>query len=324
MQSWVIDSAKKITLVQKEQEDVNLRTHARVKIARASLCSSDFAIYQGKLQKEPIVPARSALALISESKTKTLAKGLRVYISPYRMDKEKGVEISGLDFDGYLSDFSVVDNNDIYVVPEYIEDEDVTFIEDIAMAIKTCSLIDIKETHYVALYGATAFNIILGQFALYYQAIPIIISDDADALSIAENHGIYYTINAKKENVFDRIVEITSGNLVEHAVIDTDIAPNPEPDLLKAVAQGGKVAFCGYNTTLDSLKLNAAYIVSKQLSLYGVNDGIGEIEPAINMLATGIINVEGLLEKMYDFSEVEEFFSTQATKKHRFKNIVRC
>ena len=31
-----------------------------------------------------------------------------------------------------------------------------------------------------------------------------------------------------KENVFDRVVEITSGNLVEHMVIDTDIFPDQE------------------------------------------------------------------------------------------------
>ena len=100
--------------------------------------------------------------------------------------------------------------------------------------------------------------------------------------------------------------------------------PNPDQEILKSVTIGGTVAFIGYNTTLDNLKMNASYIVSRQLSIFGVNDGIGEIEPAINMLATGVINVEGLLEKMYDFSEVEEMFSTLSTKKHRLKNIVRC
>ena len=324
MQSWVIDSAKKISLLQEEQEDANLRTHARVKIARASLCPSDIAIFQGKLQKQQIVPSRCALGLISESKKPTLAKGLRVFISPYHFDKESKVKIASLDFDGYLSDFAVADNNDIYVVPEYIEDEAVTFIEDVAMAIKTCSLIKIKETHYVALFGATHLNVILGQFALYYQAIPIIIDTDEDALSIAEGHGIYYTINSQKEDVFEKIVEITSGNLVEHIVVDTDIMPNPSAEILKAATIGGTVAFVGYNTTLDNLKLNASYIVSRQLSIFGINDGIGEIEPAINMLATGVINVDDLLEKMYDFSEVEEAFSNLSSKKHRFKNIIRC
>ena len=324
MQSWVIDSAKKISLLQEEQEDANLRTHARVKIARASICASDIAIFQGKLQKEQFVPSRCALGLISESRKPTLAKGLRVFISPYHTEKKEKTKIAGLDYDGYLSDFSVADNNDIYIVPEYLEDEDVTFIEDVAMAIKTCSLMNIKETQYVALFGATSLNIILGQFALYYQAIPIILDDDPEALAIAESHGIYYTINAKKENPHERIVEITSGNLVEHVIVDTDFVPNPDPEFLQSVSNKGTVAFVGYNTTLENLKLNASYVVSRKLSLFGVNDGIGEIESAINMLATGVINVEGLLEKMYDFSEVQEMFTALSAKRHRFKNIVRC
>ena len=324
MQSWVVEEAKKITLKQEEQEDVNLRKFARVKIARASICPSDIAIFQGKLGQAPIIPSRSALGVISESKLIDLAKGQRVYLSPYSLSKDNETIIAGKDGNGYLADFSVVPNENIYIVPESIKDEEFTFIEDIAMAIKTCSLINIKETHYVALYGATQFNIILGQFALYYQAIPIIIDSDAQALEIAEQHGIYYTINSAKENVFDRIVEITSGNLVEHMVIDSDIFPDQEQELFKMSAQNGQIAFVGYNTSIEKLRLNASYIISKRLSIFGVNDGIGEIEPAINMLATGVINVNGLLEKMYDFSEVQEMFNTLSTKKHRFKNIVRC
>ena len=65
MQSWVIDKAKSISLVQEDQQDVNLKTHARVKIARASLCQSDAALFQGKLGSLPIIPSRNALGIIS-------------------------------------------------------------------------------------------------------------------------------------------------------------------------------------------------------------------------------------------------------------------
>ena len=77
MQSWVVEDTKKISLIQEEQEEANLRTHARVKIARASICPSDVAIFQGKLGKAPIVPSRSALGVISESKLLDLAKVIK-------------------------------------------------------------------------------------------------------------------------------------------------------------------------------------------------------------------------------------------------------
>ena len=83
MQSWVIDKAKSISLVQQDQQDVNLKTHARVKIARASLCQSDIAIYQGKMGDLPITPSRNALGMISESRQPSLSKGQRVYLSSY-------------------------------------------------------------------------------------------------------------------------------------------------------------------------------------------------------------------------------------------------
>lgn len=324
MQSWVIDKAKSISIVQHEQEDVNLHTHARVKIARASLCQSDYAIYKGKLGQLPLTPSRSALGFISESKNPALSKGQRVYLSPY-VEQDKTLSIIGRDMDGYLSDFSVVSQDNIYPLPESIPDEDFTFIEEIAMAIKTCSLIDIKQTHYVVLFGATDFNIIVGELALYYQAIPIILDSNEEALSVAEQHGIYYTINVTKEDPVERIIEITSGNMAEHLVIDADRLPELDQDLLKLGAKNAKVAFVGFDITNEKLKLNANYIINKRLSIYGINDGFGEIEPAINMLATGVIDVGGLLDKMYDFTEVDQAFASLSSKRPpRFKNIIRC
>ncbi len=324
MQSWIIDKTKSISLQQREQQEVNLKTHARVKIARASLCQSDIAIYQGKLGKLPIIPSRNALGMISESRQPSLQKGLRVYLSSFNKTGENTYEILGRDNDGYLSDFCVANNDNIYIVPESIKDEAFTFIEDISMAIKTCSLISLNKTNYIALFGATSFNIIMGQLALYYQAIPIIIDTDESALEIAEQHGIYYALNSSKENITERIIEITAGNMVDKLVVDCDIFPHVDSNILSNVAKNGDVAFVGYDTSIDKLNLDSHYIISKRLSIFGVNDGYEEIEAAINFLATEVVDVEDLLEKMYDFSEVPEAFSALSQKRHRFKNIVRC
>ena len=324
MQSWVINKAKSITLVQKEPLEVNLKTHARVKIARASLCQSDIAAYQGKLGVFPITPSRNALGMISESKLPSLQKGLRVYLSSYTEKDNNTFEVLGKDIDGYLSDFCVVNNDNIYIVPESIKDEAFTFIEEIAMAIKTCSLISLNKTNYITLFGATSFNIILGQLALYYQAIPIIVDTDEEALDVAEQHGIYYALNSAKENIQERIIEITAGKLADQVVVDCDIFPSIDANILNVAAKYGNVAFVGRDTAIDKFNIDAHFIISKRLSIFGVNDGYGEIETAINLLATEVIDVEGLLEKMYDFSEVQEAFTTLSQKRHRLKNIVRC
>ncbi len=323
MQSWVINSEKKITLISEESADFNQKTHAKVKIARASLCQSDIAAFNARYDNLPIIPSRSALGMISESKNQAFSKGQRVYISPY-VKREKKIYINGKDFNGYLSDFVVVSNDNIYSIPEMIPDEDFTFIEDIAMALKTCKLLEIKETQYIVLHGVSTLNIILGQFALYYQAIPIIVDTDDEVLRKAEEKGIYYTINSKKEKVFDRILEITAGNMADHLIIDSDALPQIAPDILKLCAQNAKVAIMGYNTAVADTKIDVSYIVGKRLSMLGINDGIGEIESAINMLATGVIRVNGLVEKLYDFSEVPDVFNALSTVRPRFKYLIKC
>lgn len=323
MQSWVINGTKKITLHQSESSDINLKTQAKVKVARASLCQSDIGCYENKYNNLPIIPSRSALGFISESSDISLSKGQRVFLSPYTKKGDE-VFVNGKDLDGYLSDFSTTSLKNIYVVPESISDEAFTFIEDIALDIKVCEILNIKETEYVLLYGATALNIILAQFCLYYQAIPIIIDSDKDALNIAEEYGIYYTINSKNESAYQRLTEITAGELAKHIIIDTDVFPEIDPDILKFVSNNGKVGLLGYNTALENIKLDISYVVKKRLTIYGFNDGIGEIETAINMLATGIIKVDSLIEKIYDFSKIQDAFMELSSKKSRFKSLVRC
>lgn len=323
MQSWVINGTKKVILHQSESSEVNLKTHAKVKIARACLCQSDISCYENKYKNLPIIPSRSALGFISESSDIALSKGQRVFLSPYtKFDKD--IVINGRDIDGYLSDFASVPLKNIYMVPESIPDESFTFIEDIALALKVCEILDIKETDYVLLYGATALNIILAQFCLYYQAIPIIVDSDKDALNIAEEYGIYYTINSQNESAYQRLTEITAGELAKHIVIDTDVFPEIDPDILRFVSTNGKVGLLGYNTAIDKMKMDISYVIQKRLTIYGFNDGIGELETAINMLATGIIKVDSLLEKMYEFEEVQDAFMQLSSKKSRFKSIVRC
>ena len=324
MQSWVINNSRKLTLISEDSTEFDTKTQAKVKISRACINKSDIASFQDKYNNLPIVPSRSALGFISESTDPAYQKGQRVYLSPYISSEDNKTYIKGKNFDGYLSDFSIVPFDNIFSIPEMIPDEDFTFIEDIAMALKICELLNIKETRYVLLQGATTLNIILGQFALYYQAIPIIIDSDENALSKAEEKGIYYTINSKKDNVYDRVLEITAGALANYIVVDVDTFPEIEYDLLKFAAVDAKIALAGFNTSTEKSKIDISYVVEKRLTIYGINDGIGQIATAINMLATDVINVDGLVEKVYNFDEAEKAFIDLEANTHRFKTLIHC
>lgn len=323
MQSWVINGTRKIIPHIDEAVECSLRENARIKISKVPLNKSDISCYENKYDNLPIIPGKSALGFISECNNPQYRKGQRVFLSPYSKN-ESGIFKKAKDIDGYLSDYQTAPLSCISLLPETVQDDSFCFVEDIALCIKGIKLLEIKATNYVLLFGATALNILFAQLCLYHQAIPIIIDSDEESLKIAEEYGIYYVINTKIELLHDRIVEITSGAMADKLIIDTDATPDITEDILKFVSLNAKVGFIGFDTTIDKINIDISNVMNKRLSVFGINDGIGEIDPAINMLATGIIKTDNLVEKIYDISQVQDAFLDISSKKTRFKTIIHC
>ena len=88
--------------------------------------------------------------------------------------------------------------------------------------------------------------------------------------------------------------------------------------------QNGKVAIVGFNTSKPSLKGDFSPIVNNNLTVYGITDGYGEIETAINMLATGTVKVDALIEQQVDISEAQTTFASLSKQSNYLKTIFKC
>ena len=308
-----------------EDSNASLKDCAKIKLIRASICPSDVALFQGKTEgvSLPITPCRIAVGLVSESEDIALRKGQRVMLSPYTRLENGSYVINGLKENGYLGDYVYVPLHNIYTIPDGISDNSITFIEDIAMALNVIEKLDVEKTKYVMLYGCTTVNLIIAQLCIYYQAIPIIIDNDNARLSIAQEQGIYYCINYAEEEVLQKIREITSGKLVDYLILDSDIC-DEIGRMLHYVRVNGKVAIVGYDKSVQSLKGDFSPVIKNNLTVYGINDGYGEIETAINMLATETVNVDKMIDSIEDIADIQTTLSNLAKTHNYFKTIIKC
>ena len=134
----------------------------KVKLIKANLSCLDSAAFLGKGDFEyPIVPARSAVAYISEPYDSGLEQGRKVFLSPYDPDGKGNVKIRSYHTDGYLGDYVYVPTDSIYPIPEGVADDQVLFVEDIAMAINVLTKLDTQKGEYIVLYGASYQNILI-------------------------------------------------------------------------------------------------------------------------------------------------------------------
>ena len=222
-----------------------------------------------------------------------------------------------------MSDFVVVPASIAYKLPERVTDSDAVFTEHIALSINAVSKLNLENGEHIVIVGANALGIILAQVALYYQAIPILVDTDAAALAVAEELGVYYTVNSVEADPMKKIFSITGGRMADAAafVATSHMSFGRSLDYVKV---GGRVALTGWSKLSEDVTGSFSGILNKQLKVFGVNNGVRMFPSAINLLATRTINVSRLIGREVKFEEVDKAMSENAEGLDRFvKTVVK-
>lgn len=319
MKAWIIDKPESIALKEiiENEKPVN---NAKIRITLASLSLSDIKVFKGDLSggiQYPFIPGRHAVGIISEiqeNNSSGLNRGQRVIIDPnipcnncyacktHRPWECEKVRTMGISSEGLLRDFASVPISNIYQIPQQISDMEAQFVEHTSIAVKTFNELKIAEGEHIVIIGAGILGIIMAQLALYYQAVPIILDTHQDKLDIATNLGIYYTINTSVNNPNERIKQITGGRYCECSVFLADSNEKIQK-VFDYASVGGRVAVVGWDYTAEIMNSNLSGILSKQLTVTGINNGQKQIPAAINMLAKKAVDVTPFITKEFRFEE---------------------
>lgn len=315
MKAYVIDSPRNIVL--EEQPLKLLDGTVKVKITRTIISSTDLALYSGKdSEKLPIVPARIATGLVSEADdTSSFHKGERVLLSPYLADK-----VHGLTCNGFLRDYAILPEEYLISLPEGVTDDDGVLADYVALASSCLNVVDIKEHKYIVILGTGVFPLILAQLSQYYRAIPILVGKDEENLELAEYIGISYRVNSEKQDVQQRIMEITSGDMADCTVFECVQGINPQL-AISLTSKGGKVCIAGFSAYMNKLSVDMRGILTRELNVVGVASGKESIMTAINLLANKVVNVRGLVKNRVPLEQTEDLFRRLAEGEDDFKDV---
>lgn len=303
----------------KEVECENNPPEEYVKLKLSLICPTltDIAIFDGKADVDyPVVPCRMATAVVSEDRDEYgLKLGGKVLLNPYidiDGDEETGYappELYGVDKDGFLRDFIALPPDNVIAFPENVKEEEAVFADTVAIALKTIKSLGLKKGEYVAVIGGSLLSVVTAELALYYQGIPILITADQRYLKIAENAGVYYTIDESKENVIQRVKSITGGRMADHTVIQT--LPNVSPNYLYNItAEGGTSVIAGMHTSFaPKMECDISEIAAKNITVVGVTTARDEFVAAINLLAQKTLNFEGFIDKTVPLKDAGKLFA---------------
>lgn len=303
MKTFIINSPNNISI--EEQPLKLLESTVKVKITRTIISETDVALFLGKdAEKLPIVPCRIATGLVSEADdTSSFHKGERVLLSPYLANK-----IHGLTCNGFLRDYAIVPEEYLISLPEGVTDDEAVLADYVALASTCLSVVDVKEHQYIVILGTGTFSLILAQLSAYYRAIPVLVGKNEENLEFAEDMGISYRINSDNQDVQQKIMEITSGEMANCTVFECVQGINPQL-ALSLTSDSGKVCITGFSVYMNKLSVDIRSILNKQLNVVGVSCGRESIMTAINLLANKVVDVDGLVKNRVAFEDAGERFS---------------
>lgn len=321
MKGWILE--KPNTLVEKEISEVeSASSSAKVKITKTLLTLSDVLRYSGNEDCENVALGSYGIGIVSETDVNLLdlEQGKHVFIEALRScedcnfckdgDKEKcsSLKVAGADFNGFLMDFKTEEINSLYSLPESVDDFSALFIGYISNAIAIVDKLNIQKGDYVAIVGANNFGNILAQLLMYYQAVPIVCTQDDEDEQMAKDAGVYYVLG-KDDNWAKEVSSITGGRLADSVVYISD-CNIPAVKAFSLAAYNASVAFTGLTAKSNAISFSQA--IKKKLVIYCVNSSYGNTAASINLLANKAINVSYLKIKKAKYLDTDKVLSEMA------------
>lgn len=318
MKGWKLTAPHTLEMNEVEEPEIAIAS-SKVKITKALVTLSDFLRYRGDIDSENIVLGSSGIGIISETDANLLGleKGKHIYVDPNRecnkcyncknreYHKCSDLQVAGQDFDGFLCDFVSATPDKLFVLPDSVSDFEALFIDKISLAVSVFDKLNIKKGDYVSVIGANDFGIIFAQLLIYYQAVPILITNDEENYNIAKNSGIYYVLGAN-DNWQKEVSSITSGRLTDKVVYIADC----DIQIAKAFALasfGASIAVTGVITKSTSVSFMQA--IKKHLDITCINSGYGNATTSINLLANKAINLSCLKLDSASYDAIPDAFA---------------
>ncbi len=322
-----------VALVLEKQNELSIRDielndkelgidDVRIAVSRVGVCGSDVHYYtHGRIGPyvvdEPMVLGHEASGVVTElgSNVRDLEVGDRVCMEPgvpNMSSRASKLGIYNVDPDvsfwatppihGCLTESVIHPASFTYKLPENVSLEEGAMVEPFATGMQASTKAQIKPGDIALVTGAGTIGIMTAQAALAGGCAKVFLSDVVEnKLVLANQFEGITTINAAKEDVAAKIVEETGHGWGADIVFECSGAAPVYKTVFEAVRPGGCVVFIGL--PIDPVPLDLVAAVAKEVRMETVFRYANIFDRAINLIASGKVNLKPLLSASYDFDD---------------------
>ncbi|MBW2146152.1 MAG: galactitol-1-phosphate 5-dehydrogenase [Deltaproteobacteria bacterium] len=314
---------------------------ALIRVKAVGICGSDFHGASGKSGRRipPIIMGHEAAGVIESAGRAVLGfkPGDRVtfdstiYCNKCRFCQQGrinlcdnrrilGVSTNEYRQNGAMAEYVSVPEHILYPIPDSMLFEHAAMIEPLSVAVHAANLTPVLINESCAIIGTGVIGLLVVQAMKIKGCGKIFAIDiDEERLALAKKFGADETCNPRNEDVVQKILELTDGVGADTALeaVGIEKTMNTAIDIVK---KGGRVTLVG--NLSPEIKVYPQRIVTRELIITGSMASRGEYPACIDLIASGRIHVEPLINKVAPLSEGAKWFAVLAEGRQKLLKVI--
>ncbi|MCJ7788797.1 MAG: alcohol dehydrogenase catalytic domain-containing protein [Candidatus Atribacteria bacterium] len=222
---------------------------------------------------------------------------------------ELGHHHYGFTYQGAYAEYNIYSIMAISKIPENISYEEASMCDTGGIALHAIELTGITPGGNVVILGPGPVGLMIHLFTKAMGAGNVIMVGRGDRLKIASNLGADYIINYEKENVVERIKEITK-QIGADEIFECSGASISIINSIKAVRKGGKIVLIGIPSKWQIDQVPIKDVIMNEIQVLGSRGNPNVVAKVIDLMARGKINVKPLITHTFPLERMHEALNT--------------
>ena len=324
-----------LQLVELEKPALKHPDDVRIRVRAAGVCGSDihiwhgtniFATYPRTLGHEVSGEVESVGPDVT-----SLKAGDRVVLEPIRYCGKcyacangrpnvcHALQVFGVHTDGGFCEYLVANERNFHKVPDGISFEQAALVEPFTIAAQNVWRAGTQKDDVVLIHGAGPIGLTITDTAKRLGTVVIVSEVNDYRLNIAREFGADHLINPARENLKDRLSEITGG-MGPNVIFEATGVPALFSESIELASIAGRIVPLAFGT--QPIPINISQVTKKELGIMGTRLQTYKFAPVIETFSQRLNRVDRMLTGVYPAEEFQRAFDDATDKNANHCKIV--
>jgi L-iditol 2-dehydrogenase len=217
-------------------------------------------------------------------------------------------------YDGAFVQYIRMRKDMLFPIPDHLSFEEAALVEPFSVGIHAAKRAGLQAGSTLAIMGVGPVGLTAIAAGQAFGAREIIVSDlEPIRLKVARQLGATHALNAREENVVQRIRELTGGRGAD-VVFETAGSPRALQAGLASLRRGGKLAIVGLPAQ-EEIPLPIPFIADNEIDIYGIFRYVNTYRQGIAFLSSGRAKVGSIITDRYELADTQ--LAMERASKHK-------